>query len=627
MADLIKKIKIKKQDGTFTDYIPIGAEAQNISTNDGDSVQLKINKKPYYYNSIADMKADTKLTAEDMVVTLGYYEPNDGGAGEYKIVNGTYVDDGGSYHKLNNNLYAELIIKEKINIKQFGAYGNGIHDDTSNIQNAINYKHTEKAKTIFFPAGDYCVSHLDMTYDGTESNKYIGITLEGENYRAVENQTCASRLLSIDNTKAIITAGHLGIYNYARMLFGLTIKDLIFDGSTNRATYGLELYLCSNLHLENLMFRNFSVNGVLLEDCYDSLINNCSFGWCGATDNSTAALDLHGNKKTTNAIRITNCRLENNYYSLFLGGKINQIMITNTKFERGSIGTGMDKMIIIGDVMGEIVFTGCVFTNGNTGSHMIKFLPYSSSYHNWRLTNFIGCIFTSFNNGAEGGLFLDLTNAEHVSISSCTFCKPNINNSEHNQYAIILGNRNNLVNNIFEILSGATSDTYYGIIQANDENVITNNHFNSTAHANGPTLVLTGSRNIVKNNRIPWNIGTQQYADWISFTNENNEIDFLRQDIYTQPTTQQYIRANNSKIVNFTTNRTITKTDIINNFSGCELILRAAHTNGLIFTRENDFLPELSSASYTLPINGYIKIVRINGAWHVEDIILPSSIS
>jgi sucrose-6-phosphate hydrolase SacC (GH32 family) len=42
MADLIKKIKIKKQDGTFTDYIPIGAEAQNISMDNGKSVQYNI---------------------------------------------------------------------------------------------------------------------------------------------------------------------------------------------------------------------------------------------------------------------------------------------------------------------------------------------------------------------------------------------------------------------------------------------------------------------------------------------------------------------------------------------------------------------------------------------------------
>ena len=42
MADLIKKIKIKKQDGTFTDYIPIGAEAQNINMENDYSVQKNI---------------------------------------------------------------------------------------------------------------------------------------------------------------------------------------------------------------------------------------------------------------------------------------------------------------------------------------------------------------------------------------------------------------------------------------------------------------------------------------------------------------------------------------------------------------------------------------------------------
>lgn len=136
MANLIKKIKIKKQDGTFTDYIPIGAEAQNIETSDGDSVQLKLNKKPYYYNSVADMKADTKLKAGDMAVTLGYYEANDGGKSVYKIT--TIKSETDYQEELGNRLYATLVFDEIIKPEQFGAYGDGIHDDTNAFINAIN---------------------------------------------------------------------------------------------------------------------------------------------------------------------------------------------------------------------------------------------------------------------------------------------------------------------------------------------------------------------------------------------------------------------------------------------------------------------------------------------------------
>ena len=103
MADLVKKIKIKKQDGTFTDYIPIGAEAQNISTSDGDSVQLKLNKKPYYYNNVADMKADTKLKVGDMAITLGDKTIGDGLGAYYKI------SDEETDIRLNNGLYAQKI--------------------------------------------------------------------------------------------------------------------------------------------------------------------------------------------------------------------------------------------------------------------------------------------------------------------------------------------------------------------------------------------------------------------------------------------------------------------------------------------------------------------------------------
>lgn len=134
MSDRIKKIKIKQADGTFSDYIPIGANAKDIDLQyNGDNVENTLKKKPYYYNNVEDMKADDSLKEGDMAITLGYYESNDGGGAEY-VINETSKN---KYHQeeLNNGLYARLIIKNgSINIKQLGAKGDNISDDSDFFQ-------------------------------------------------------------------------------------------------------------------------------------------------------------------------------------------------------------------------------------------------------------------------------------------------------------------------------------------------------------------------------------------------------------------------------------------------------------------------------------------------------------
>lgn len=171
MSDLIKKIKIKKQDDTYTDYIPIGAEAKNVDCSDGESVEYKLNKKPYYYNSVADMKIDTKLKVGDMAVTLGYYNANDGGGAEYRIIKGDYEDDGGSYHKLNNNLYAELTFNNQINSKQFGVIEN--LDVSVPLQKFFDFAYKNRNKKFDLMGGNYIISNTITI------NPYIEIKLNG----------------------------------------------------------------------------------------------------------------------------------------------------------------------------------------------------------------------------------------------------------------------------------------------------------------------------------------------------------------------------------------------------------------------------------------------------------------
>ena len=99
--------------------------------------RVKLNKKPYYFNTVADMKA-YNLKDGDCVITLGYHEVNDGGGADYVV---TETESNSEYQEeLNNELYATLVVDKYVNPEMFGAYGDSDHDgltghdDTNAIQ-------------------------------------------------------------------------------------------------------------------------------------------------------------------------------------------------------------------------------------------------------------------------------------------------------------------------------------------------------------------------------------------------------------------------------------------------------------------------------------------------------------
>ena len=159
--DKLKYIKLEQEDGSYSESIPLSVDADHVDINGHsltielnriDNLETQINKKPYYYVNIASMKTDGNLKEGDTCQTLGYYSANDGGAGLYKVVNdSTLIDNGGNIHALANGLKATLFINDKrLNVKQFGAYGDGIHNDTQYIQNCLSFCRNKDLE-IFFP--------------------------------------------------------------------------------------------------------------------------------------------------------------------------------------------------------------------------------------------------------------------------------------------------------------------------------------------------------------------------------------------------------------------------------------------------------------------------------------------
>lgn len=110
------------------------------------------------FDNVAEMKLATNLTDDSFAQTIGFYNANDKGGALYKIrakTNDDTVDEMTLIDLYDNTLVAELIKTEVMNVKQFGAKGDGINDDTLAIQTALNFN-----TNILVPSGTYMVNAI-----------------------------------------------------------------------------------------------------------------------------------------------------------------------------------------------------------------------------------------------------------------------------------------------------------------------------------------------------------------------------------------------------------------------------------------------------------------------------------
>lgn len=93
------------------------------------------------FSNVETMKQANNLKAGELIKTQGFYQPNDGGGADYVIVDDIGEDeaDEASIITLQKGLYAKLLIKDFINIKWFGAYVDGEHDDSTAFNNCVEF--------------------------------------------------------------------------------------------------------------------------------------------------------------------------------------------------------------------------------------------------------------------------------------------------------------------------------------------------------------------------------------------------------------------------------------------------------------------------------------------------------
>lgn len=200
------------------------------------------------FQNVADLSA-ASLTANQLVETKGYTTAGDGGQARYLIKTaadfGATPDGYGDFTLANSNV-AVLQTEGSVNVKQYGATGGGVTDDTAAIQAAIDAAASLGA-SITLPAGNYSVSFVTLK-DGLLGFLGHDATITGQGSTGTSGVVRLGDGVTPLGRNCLVTV-RMDMSNGDRVAIGGEANDCIFDscrifGFTDDATlnhYGILL--------------------------------------------------------------------------------------------------------------------------------------------------------------------------------------------------------------------------------------------------------------------------------------------------------------------------------------------------------------------------------------------------
>lgn len=371
----------------------------------------------YTVDTIEKLKELRFLKEGNIVEVLGYYQAGDGAGHKRKIES----EDDGSGVLLNNGLYANIIHNGEISISWFGAKGDGVTDDSSVIQNCINWatpyewkdsvsatKLNQKPKKadIIFPSGKlYRITKtiflnpyttLRGSYSsmfGSYSELNQGILADFDSDGAIIDCTIFD-----ENGQKLITANptvDLADDGKITHCKGIKIINLSFIVKPGRdIAFGFNLPYCHNMCVEN-NYIGYTRVGVRISLLWkgEFIYNNITTTECGVViDNTCTIFQFRGNyiitrhdseyvMKEVQKLNITNPNCKNKTICIYQGNN-SDVSIFENILERADIG------IYIEDCDGVIV-------NDN---YMESMLNYFFAGNNSNVTIDVGRVRTYSNN-------------------------------------------------------------------------------------------------------------------------------------------------------------------------------------------------------------------------------------
>jgi nitrous oxidase accessory protein NosD len=181
------------------------------------------------------------------------------------------------------------------NVKSFGAEGDGVTDDSTAIQNAINSLDRYKGGTIFFPANSvyYITKPIVINKDNiTIECNGSKIIMAGSGVFQAVNSTTYPYILNNSNARCTFIADGAPEYVpvegnkydpacYSYKLSNITIKNLTIQCGTGDGNFmGISLGLIDNLRIDNVQVLDSKGNGIEVKKCVNPIIYNCKLINC-----------------------------------------------------------------------------------------------------------------------------------------------------------------------------------------------------------------------------------------------------------------------------------------------------------------------------------------------------------
>ena len=190
----------------------------------------------------------------------------------------------------------QLKLQESVSVKDFGAVGDGVADDTVAIQAACT---ANPGKTIFFPQGNYLVSStIDLTG--------LRVRLLGEGAAFGSNR----------GTKLIFTAASGDMFNCDANYY-MTVRNLGINGDPS-ITYATTNRCFVINNITHMLFENVNIEGF-----NDAIVQDL-----------TSGINFH--------LTINQCNISDCYYALYIKKSCHLITITNSFFSNNGYGVRVE---------------------------------------------------------------------------------------------------------------------------------------------------------------------------------------------------------------------------------------------------------------------------------------------